>query len=178
MRALDVGASTGGFTACLLAHGAEHVVALDVGYGQLAYTLRIDPRVTVVERCNFRIVPDDAFGRDFDLVTFDASFVSVIPLIARAASFLKQGAQMVALIKPQFEAGRERVRAGVVRDPAVHREVLVTVRAQVLELGLVPIALMRSPLRGPAGNVEFFVRIVEAGEPFDDRALDETLGAE
>jgi 23S rRNA (cytidine1920-2'-O)/16S rRNA (cytidine1409-2'-O)-methyltransferase len=176
-RALDVGASTGGFTDCLLAHGAAHVVALDVGYGQLAYSLRVDPRVTVVERCNFRLLPDAAFAREFDAIVFDASFVSVIPLLARARAFLKDGARMVALVKPQFEAGRERVRGGVVRDPAVHREVLATVRARTLELGIVPVALTRSPLRGPAGNVEFFILIASHGAPFGDDALDATVAA-
>ena len=173
--ALDVGASTGGFTDCLLVHGATRVVALDVGYGQLAYTLRIDPRVQVVERCNFRLLDDAAFGREFDLVVIDASFISVVPLVARALSFLREDGTIIALIKPQFEAGRERVKGGVVRDPNVHAGVLREVRAAVIGLGAVPTGVARSPLRGPAGNIEFFLRIEFSGAPVDDAALGAVL---
>jgi 23S rRNA (cytidine1920-2'-O)/16S rRNA (cytidine1409-2'-O)-methyltransferase len=175
-RALDVGASTGGFTDCLLARGAEHVVALDVGYGQLAYALRTDPRVTTVERRNFRLLPDDAFGREFDLVTIDASFISVLMMIARAVTYLKPEGDIVALVKPQFEAGPQRLGGGgVVRDPATHRQILEETVSAVLALGLVPTALTRSALRGPAGNVEFFLRVRMAGRPLDDSALDAAL---
>ena len=177
-RALDVGASTGGFTDALLAHGAAHVVALDVGYGQLALALRDDPRVTVVERTNFRLLPDEAFGPEFDVVTIDASFISVVTLIARARAFIAPEGALVALIKPQFEAGRERLGGGgVVRDPAVHRAILAETRAAIAGLGLVPLAVTRSALRGPAGNVEFFVLARRAGAPFDDAALERALGA-
>ncbi len=118
MRALDVGASTGGFTDCLLQHGAAHVVAIDVGYGQLDWRLRNDPRVTVMERTNFRHLPDDAF-EPFDLIVIDASFISLRTILARAAVFVRPGGEIVALVKPQFEAGRERLGSGgVVRDPA------------------------------------------------------------
>jgi 23S rRNA (cytidine1920-2'-O)/16S rRNA (cytidine1409-2'-O)-methyltransferase len=177
-RALDVGASTGGFTDCLLAHGAAHVTALDVGYGQLAVTLRDDPRVTVVERTNFRLLSDDAFGREFDVVTIDASFISVVTLIARARAFVTEEGTLLALIKPQFEAGRERLGGGgVVRDPAVHRAILEETRAAIVALGLAPLSLRRSALRGPAGNVEFFVLVRGAGAPFDDAALERALEA-
>jgi 23S rRNA (cytidine1920-2'-O)/16S rRNA (cytidine1409-2'-O)-methyltransferase len=176
-RALDVGASTGGFTDCLLARGAAHVVALDVGYGQLAWPLRTDSRVTVVERCNFRLLPDDAYGAQFDVVTIDASFISVVTLIARARTFLAPGAALIALVKPQFEAGRERLGSGgVVRDPAVHRAILHEVTQAVTRLGLVPRALARSPLVGPAGNVEFFMLASESGEPLDPSAIDRLVG--
>jgi 23S rRNA (cytidine1920-2'-O)/16S rRNA (cytidine1409-2'-O)-methyltransferase len=184
MRALDVGASTGGFTDCLLSHGATHVTALDVGYGQLAYEMRVDPRVTVMERCNFRLLPDDTFGREFDLVVVDASFISAIPLLERASRFLRrcgeEGAladgQMVVLIKPQFEAGRAAVaRGGVVRDVNIHRSVLTASRWGILGLGLYPTALALSCLRGPAGNIEFFVRIEQTGEAFTDEAIDAVL---
>jgi 23S rRNA (cytidine1920-2'-O)/16S rRNA (cytidine1409-2'-O)-methyltransferase len=172
-RALDVGASTGGFTDCLLKHGAAHVVALDVGYGQLDYRLREDPRVTVMERCNFRLLPDDAFAREFGTITIDASFISVVTLIARARAFLQDGGQIVALIKPQFEAGPARLGSGgVVRDDAVRRDILYETRAAIVQLGAVPVALMRSPLRGPAGNVEFFALIREAGRAFEDALID------
>ncbi len=171
-RALDVGASTGGFTDCLLAHGAAHVVALDVGYGQLAYALRAEPRVTVVERCNFRRLPDDAYGPEFDVITIDASFISVVTMIERARKFLTPAGTIVALVKPQFEAGRERLgRGGVVREPATHRAILGETRAAIGDLELVPVALTASPLRGPAGNVEFFMRIAAHGRAFDDTAL-------
>jgi len=176
-RCLDVGASTGGFTDCLLAHGAAHVVALDVGYGQLAVALREDPRVTVVERTNFRLLPDGAFGPEFDVVTIDASFISVVTLIARARAFLAREGTVVALIKPQFEAGRERLGGGgVVRDPAVHRAILAETRAASAALGLVPLAVTRSALRGPAGNVEFFLLARRAGTAFDDAALERAVG--
>jgi 23S rRNA (cytidine1920-2'-O)/16S rRNA (cytidine1409-2'-O)-methyltransferase len=175
-RALDVGAATGGFTDCLLSRGAAHVVALDVGYGQLAYGLRIDPRVTVRERCNFRLLPDDAFERAFDIITVDASFISVRTMIARALAYLAPGGDIVALIKPQFEAGRDRLGGGgVVRDPAVHRAILDETLHAIQELGAAPVSLARSPLRGPAGNVEFFVRVRGAGAPVDARAVEAAL---
>jgi len=175
-RALDVGASTGGFTDCLLARGAEHVVALDVGYGQLAYNLRVDPRVTVRERCNFRLLPDDEFDRTFEIITVDASFISVRTMIARALAYLAPDGDIVALIKPQFEAGRDRLGSrGVVRDPAVHRAILEEVLEAIAALGATAVALSRSPLRGPAGNIEFFVRVRRSGTPLDTQALDEAL---
>lgn len=175
-RALDVGASTGGFTDCLLSHGAEHVVALDVGYGQLAYALRTDPRVTVVERCNFRLLPDDGFGREFDVITIDASFISVLTMIARALAYLKPDGDVIALVKPQFEAGRDRLGGGgVVRDPATHRAILEETVSAVRALGAAPTALAQSALRGPAGNIEFFLRVRWAGTPLDGSALDAAL---
>jgi 23S rRNA (cytidine1920-2'-O)/16S rRNA (cytidine1409-2'-O)-methyltransferase len=178
VRALDVGASTGGFTDCLLAHGAAHVTALDVGYGQLALSLRDDPRVAVVERTNFRLLPPGALGEPFDAITIDASFISVLTLLDRARAFLAPGgaAAIVALVKPQFEAGRERLgRGGVVRDPNVHREILRDVRRAAVALGLAPVALAPSPLRGPAGNVEFFTLVRRAGAAFGDDAIEAAL---
>ncbi len=171
-RVLDVGASTGGFTDCLLAHGAAHVTALDVGYGQLATTLRDDPRVTVVERTNFRLLPDDAFATPFGAVVIDASFISVVTLVARARSFLAPGGAIVALVKPQFEAGPKRLGGGgVVRDPTVRAAILREVRDAVEALGVVVVAAVRSPLRGPAGNVEGFFLIRADGAPTGDAAL-------
>jgi 23S rRNA (cytidine1920-2'-O)/16S rRNA (cytidine1409-2'-O)-methyltransferase len=176
MRALDIGASTGGFTDCLLAHGAAHVVALDVGYGQLAHSLREDARVTVVERCNFRLVEPDRFGPEFDLAVIDASFISVVTLIDRARAFLKAGGSIISLVKPQFEAGRERLGSGgVVRDPAVHREILSETLAAVAGLDLVVSGLARSPLRGPAGNVEFFLHASREGIPLGPEAIDAVI---
>jgi 23S rRNA (cytidine1920-2'-O)/16S rRNA (cytidine1409-2'-O)-methyltransferase len=178
-RALDVGASTGGFTDCLLQRGATHVTALDVGYGQLALSLRSDPRVTVVERTNFRLLADDALGAPFDVVTVDASFISVVTILDRARAFLAPGGAVVALVKPQFEAGRERLgTGGVVRDPAVHRAILHEVRDAAAALGLVTLAATPSPLRGPAGNVEFFLLLRAAGAPLADVALDAVVRGE
>jgi 23S rRNA (cytidine1920-2'-O)/16S rRNA (cytidine1409-2'-O)-methyltransferase len=175
-RALDIGASTGGFSDCLLTRGASHVTALDVGYGQLALSLRDDPRVRVIERTNFRLVADGSLGEPFDVVVIDASFISVTAMLDRARAFLSADGTIVALVKPQFEAGRERIGGGgVVRDPDVHRAILVEVRAAIERLGLVATALRASKLRGPAGNVEFFMLVRREGTAFDDRALDQAL---
>ena len=175
--AADVGASTGGFTDCLLQHGARRVYAIDVGYGQLAWRLRNDPRVVVMERTNARYL--ESLPEPVDLVTADVSFISlglILPMAVRwLASRLPlptggreggrasppglggtEGGQVVALIKPQFEAGRREVgKGGVVRDPEVHRRVLERVLGVAAELGLGLRGLMPSPLRGPAGNIEF-----------------------
>jgi len=176
VRALDVGASTGGFTDCLLAQGAAHVTALDVGYGQLAAPLRAEPRVTVLERTNFRSVSDGSLGAPFELIVVDASFISVVALLDRARAFLAPGGSIVALVKPQFEAGRERLGSGgVVRDPAVHRAILTEVRAALTGLGLTATAVAPSRLRGPSGNVEFFMLIGRSGLAFDDDALEAAL---
>ena len=152
--AADVGASTGGFTDCLLQRGACRVYAIDVGYGQLAWQLRNDPRVIVMERTNARHL--QSLPEVVGLVTADVSFISLGLILPMAVRWLRPGGQVVTLIKPQFEAGRREVgKGGVVRDPAVHRRVLEQVLdvAAGLDLGLR--GLMVSPLRGPAGNVEF-----------------------
>jgi len=171
-RALDVGASTGGFTDCLLRRGATHVTALDVGYGQLAVPLRDDARVSLRERTNFRLLADDAFPEPFDPIVIDASFISVVTMLGRAKHYLAPGGSIVALVKPQFEAGRERLGGGgVVRDPVVRLAVLREVRDAVAGIGLVVAGVSRSALRGPAGNVEVFFLIRAAGEAVDDAAL-------
>ncbi len=172
---LDVGASTGGFTDALLQHGARHVAALDVGYGQIAWKLRGDPRVSVIERTNFRTLGDGAFPGGFDLVVIDASFISVRTIVARAAAYLRERGTIIALVKPQFEAGRERVGSGVVRDPAVHASVLREVRDAVRAAGLRVVAASVSALRGPAGNVEFFYLLRREGAEIDDARLDELV---
>ena len=170
---LDVGASTGGFTDALLQRGARHVTALDVGYGQLAWKLRVDPRVTVVERTNFRTLGDDAFPGGFDVIVVDASFISLRTIVARAAAYLRPDGAIVALVKPQFEAGRDRLGGGgVVRDPAVHAAILREVRDAIRETGLVVRGAARSPLRGPAGNVEFFYLIARGGAEVSGERLD------
>ena len=177
LEALDVGASTGGFTDCLLQRGVARVTALDVGYGQLDWRLRNDPRVRVMERVNFRRLADDAFPEGFDLISIDTSFISLRTIVARAVAYLRANGTVVALVKPQFEAGRERLGAGgVVRDPETHRSVLRTLREAVGALGLMPVALAASPLLGPAGNREFFMELRRDGEAFDDARLQAVLG--
>jgi len=178
MRTLDIGASTGGFTDCILKRGAAHVVAVDVGYGQLDWGLRNDPRVTVMERTNFRTLAADAFaGELFDLIVADASFISLRTILARAVSFLAPAGQIVALVKPQFEAGRARLgKRGVVRDPEVHRAVLREIRDAMADLGLIPTALTASPLVGPAGNRELLIRLARRGEAIADARIDEVVG--
>jgi 23S rRNA (cytidine1920-2'-O)/16S rRNA (cytidine1409-2'-O)-methyltransferase len=149
-----VGASTGGFTDALLQRGAARVYAIDAGYGQLDWGLRNDPRVVAMERTNARYL--DSLPEPVDLVTIDVSFISLCLILPAAIGWLVDGGQVVTLIKPQFEAEREEVeRGGVVRDPAVHRRVLDRVLHAAGELGLGLCGLMASPLRGPAGNVEF-----------------------
>ena len=177
LRALDVGASTGGFTDALLQRGAAHVTALDVGYGQLDWRLRNDPRVTAIERTNFRTLADDAFGAPFDLIVIDASFISLRTILARAAGYLAPDGCIVALVKPQFEAGRERLgKGGVVRDPQVHRAVLRENRDAAAALGLVAVALIASPLLGPAGNREFLIELRRGRPPIDDERIDRIVG--
>jgi 23S rRNA (cytidine1920-2'-O)/16S rRNA (cytidine1409-2'-O)-methyltransferase len=170
---LDVGASTGGFTDALLQHGARHVTALDVAYGQLAWRVRQDPRVTVIERTNVRTLRGDAFPGGFDLIVVDASFISLRTVVARAAEFLRPDGAILALVKPQFEADRDEIgEGGVVRDPAVHAAVLREVRDAVRESGLRAIRAALSALKGPAGNVEFFYELRRDGEEVDDARID------
>ncbi|HET7695851.1 MAG TPA: TlyA family RNA methyltransferase [Vicinamibacterales bacterium] len=161
--ALDVGASTGGFTDVLLRRGARRVVALDVGHGQLDWRLRSDPRVAVLERVNARLLtpaqlPEDA--RAFDIVTMDLSFISVRQVLPAIVPLLAGGADLVVLVKPQFEAGREEVgRGGLVRDTAVHSRVVEDVSAAADALGLTRIAMTESPITGTEGNREFFLHL-------------------
>jgi 23S rRNA (cytidine1920-2'-O)/16S rRNA (cytidine1409-2'-O)-methyltransferase len=175
-EALDVGASTGGFTDCLLQRGAKHVTAVDVGYGQLAWRLRNDARVRVMERVNFRRLADDAFSGGFDLITVDASFISLRTILARAVTYLRPNGIIIALVKPQFEAGPDRVNAGgVVRDRGTHRAVLREVREAITALALVPVAVAASPLLGSAGNREFLMKLSRAGTPFTDARIEAVL---
>ena len=176
-EALDVGASTGGFTDCLLQRGARRVTAVDVGYGQLDWRLRNDPRVVVMERTNFRRLADEAFPAGFDVIAIDASFISLRTILARAAGYLRENGGIVALVKPQFEAGRERVGSGgVVRERSTHAAVLREVREAAVALGLCPAGLIASPLLGPAGNREFLMELRRgAGRPFDDARIEAVL---
>lgn len=156
--ALDVGASTGGFTDCLLQRGARRVYAVDVGYGQLAWKLRNDPRVVSRERTNVRNLERGDFSERFDLVVIDASFISLRLVLPSVLRLVDAGCRIVALVKPQFEVGKGRVgKGGVVREAALHAEVLAEMQRSVAELDLRIDAVMTSPLLGPAGNREFFL---------------------
>jgi 23S rRNA (cytidine1920-2'-O)/16S rRNA (cytidine1409-2'-O)-methyltransferase len=157
-RCLDAGASTGGFTDCLLHQGAAAVVAVDVGYGQLAWPLRNDPRVTVLERTNVRVLEPDALPYRPDLVVADLSFISLRTVLPSLAALASRPADVVLLVKPQFEAGRADVgKGGVVRDPGVWRRVLGEVVDALRAVGAEPCGVMASPILGPAGNAEFLL---------------------
>lgn len=159
LAALDVGASTGGFTDLLLQRGARHVYALDVGRGQLAESLRRDDRVTSLERTNARTLTATTLPEPMDLAVIDVSFISLDKVLGPVLTTLTRTAPIVALVKPQFEAGRGRTDKGVVRDPAVHREVLERVTAHARSLGLGTRDAIASPILGPEGNKEFLVHL-------------------
>jgi len=169
----DVGASTGGFTDCLLQRGARRVYAIDVGYGQLAWRLRQDPRVVVLERTNIRYL--EGLPEVVDLATIDVSFISLELVWPVVIELLSPRGEILALVKPQFEAGREEVqKGGVVRDPQVHRQVLEKVVRGPLGEGLRLRGLTASPLKGPAGNVEFFAYLTKDAR-FDKVDLEEAI---
>ena len=173
--AADIGASTGGFTDCLLQRGVKRVYAIDVGYGQLAWPLRQDPRVVVLERVNARYLLE--LPEAVDLVTVDVSFISLKLVLPAARALLKPHGQIIALIKPQFEAGRKMVgKGGVVKDPAVHRAVLHGILHWALDNGFDVLGVSASPIRGPAGNVEFFA-LLEASERPAAAPVDEWVEA-
>lgn len=155
---LDVGASTGGFTDCALKHGARRVYALDVGYGQLAWKLRCDPRVVVLDRVNARYLRPKIIPEKVDFVLIDVSFISLTKVLPAVIPCLAAEGQILALVKPQFEAGRDKVgKKGLVRDPHVHVEVLEKLVSFSRELGLAVRGLTHSPLKGAAGNIEYFL---------------------
>ena len=157
---LDIGASTGGFTDCMLQNGAAKVYAVDVGYGQLDWKLRNDPRVVVMERTNIRHVTREDIPDPIDFVSIDVSFISLKLVLPVAKTLLGEQAQLVVLIKPQFEAGRQQVgKNGVIRDQTVHQQVVTQVTAFSRELGLTPTGLSYSPIRGPKGNIEFLLAL-------------------
>ena len=169
-RCLDAGASTGGFTDVLLRQEAAQVVAVDVGYGQLAWSLRSDERVVVLERTNVRTLTPDQIGGKVDLTVADLSFISlrlVLPALAECTD-----GDLVLMVKPQFEAGKERVGSGgVVRDPAVRADAVIDVCAAAEQLGLGVKGVTQSPLPGPSGNVEFFVWFRRGAAPADAQAI-------
>jgi 23S rRNA (cytidine1920-2'-O)/16S rRNA (cytidine1409-2'-O)-methyltransferase len=162
-RALDVGASTGGFTDCLLQRGAAHVVALDVAYGQLDWRLRSDPRVTVIERVNARALPPAALPYAPGLIVLDVSFISLTKVLGAVLACAAPRFDCLAMVKPQFEVGRDRVgKGGVVREPALRREALVAVARAGVELGAAVRGFASSGLPGPKGNRETFLWLCEA----------------
>ena len=163
----DSGCSTGGFTDCLLQQGASKVFAIDVGYGELNWKIRNDPRVVVMERTNIRYVTPEDIGEPLDLSVIDVSFISLRIVLPAIKNLLKEKqGQVLCLIKPQFEAGRENVgKNGVIRDPAVHKEVLDSVVALARELGFTILGLTFSPVKGPAGNIEFLGHLTLADVP-------------
>lgn len=177
-RALDVGASTGGFTDCLLQRGAAHVTAVDVGYGQLAWSLRQDGRVNVVERTNIRSVTPDSLGAPFDVIVVDVSFISLAKVLPHVVLLLSGDGDIVALVKPQFEVGKGRVgKKGVVRDRAAHEDVLESAVRSVNDHGLVVRGLTWSPLKGPEGNIEFWLWAARSGDAAAADPADIVAGA-
>jgi 23S rRNA (cytidine1920-2'-O)/16S rRNA (cytidine1409-2'-O)-methyltransferase len=177
-RALDAGASTGGFTEVLLNRGAREVVAVDVGYGELAWSLRTDERVVVHERTNVRDLRPETIAGPVDLVVADLSFISLRLVLPALTGCATPGADLLPMVKPQFEVGRDRLGAGgVVRDPALRADAVLTVARAAADLGWGTAGVVASPLPGPAGNVEFFLwlrRDAPAPEPADvDRAVQE-----
>lgn len=172
-RAIDVGASTGGFTDCLLRAGALSVVAVDVGYGQLAWRLRTDDRVIVHERTNIRHVDPVELGAPFDIVVVDVSFISLHKVLPVLIALAGEGGDLVALVKPQFEAGKGRVgKRGVVRDAGIHTEVMDTVVNATHEHGLVVRGLTFSPITGPQGNIEFWLWASRHGDEVEMTAAE------
>jgi len=170
---MDVGASTGGFTDCMIMNGAVKVYSVDVGYGQLAWKLRTDERVVNLERTNFRYVTDEQIKDKIDFSSVDVSFISLKHILPNLNKFLKDDGSAVCLIKPQFEAGREKVgKKGVVRDPKVHEEVIHKVIDFALENGFSVHNLSYSPIKGPEGNIEYLVYIEKNSESKKEETID------
>ena len=169
----DIGASTGGFTDCMLQNGAKKVYSVDVGYGQFAWKLRQDPRVVCMEKTNIRYVTPEDIDDVLDFASVDVSFISLTKVLPAAYALLKDGGQMVCLIKPQFEAGREKVgKKGVVRDKAVHEEVIERIITFALENGFSVHHLEYSPIKGPEGNIEYLVHIEKSDEAIKEESVD------
>ena len=174
MRALDVGASTGGFTDVLLARGATTVSAVDVGYGQMIWRLSQDPRVTVIDRTNFRTIDPGSLGDPFDIIVVDVSFISVRLLTSQLAAVGGDAADYVVLVKPQFEVGKDKVgRGGIVVDPASHADAIRSVAAALNQHGLGTVGLATSPVTGAKGNREFLIHARRgSASALDDAAIE------
>lgn len=174
---MDIGASTGGFTDCMLQNGAKKVFSVDVGYGQFAWKLRQDERVVCMERTNIRYVTDEQIGEKLDFASIDVSFISLTKVLPVAFNLLKDNGEVVALIKPQFEAGREQVgKKGVVRDSNVHKEVIEKIIAFSESIGFCVKNLSFSPIKGPEGNIEFLLYLGKSGGTIVDvdKVIEET----
>lgn len=170
---MDIGASTGGFTDCMLQNGAKKVYAVDVGYGQFAWKLRQDERVVCMEKTNIRYVTPEDIADILDFASVDVSFISLTKVLGPARELLSEDGEMVCLIKPQFEAGREKVgKKGVVRDPAVHREVIERVTSFAQELGFGVRNLEFSPIKGPEGNIEYLVHLKKGSSQEQEEQVD------
>ncbi|MBC8578341.1 MULTISPECIES: TlyA family RNA methyltransferase [Zhenhengia] len=162
---MDVGASTGGFTDCMLQNGAVKVYSIDVGYGQLAWKLREDERVVCMEKTNMRYVTHEQIPEEIDFSSIDVSFISLTKILLPVYNLIKEGGEVVALIKPQFEAGREQVeKHGVVRDPKVHKQVIHLVWEYAKSIGFSIRGLDFSPIKGPEGNIEYLIYLKKATE--------------
>lgn len=169
---MDIGASTGGFTDCMLQNGASKVYSIDVGYGQLAWKLRTDERVVNLERTNFRYVTHETVPEEIDFASVDVSFISLKIIVPVMKTLLKKNAHAVCLIKPQFEAGREKVgKKGVVRELSTHVEVVETIKSFMLEQGFSVLALDYSPIKGPQGNIEYLIYVENDGQSMDGVTL-------
>lgn len=174
---MDIGASTGGFTDCMLQNGASKVFSVDVGYGQFAWKLRQDERVVCMERTNIRYVTDEQIGEKLDFASIDVSFISLTKVLPVAFNLLKDDGEVVALIKPQFEAGREQVgKKGVVRDSKVHKEVIEKVIEFSRNIGFCVKNLSFSPIKGPEGNIEFLLYLGKSNDTIVDveKVVEET----
>ena len=170
---MDVGASTGGFTDCMLQNGAVKVYSIDVGYGQLDWKLRNDPRVVCMEKTNIRYVKPEDIADSLDFASVDVSFISLTKVLGPARELLNDNGEMVCLIKPQFEAGREKVgKKGVVRDKAVHEEVINKVIDFAVKIGFHILNLEYSPIKGPEGNIEYLVYIRKEAEGSREESVD------
>ena len=158
--AMDVGSSTGGFTDCMLQHGARRIYCIDVGYGQLAWKLRQDPRVVLIERTNIRYLEREKIADEIDIATVDVSFISLLKVVPKVMEFLRAGGEIVALIKPQFEVGKGEVgKGGIVRDEAKRLQAVGQVREGLESLGLRTRGVMQSPVPGQKGNIEFLIHL-------------------
>ncbi|MGI6072814.1 MAG: TlyA family RNA methyltransferase [Lachnospiraceae bacterium] len=173
---MDIGSSTGGFTDCMLQNGAKRVYAVDVGKGQLHYKLRNDERVVVMEKTNIRNVTPEMIADKINFVSVDVSFISLTLAIPVALTLLDDNKEMVMLIKPQFEAGREKVgKKGVVRDPQVHEEIIGRIADFVLDTGLSVAGLTYSPVKGPEGNIEYLIYVKQGGPGLDLATIEQVV---
>lgn len=173
---MDVGASTGGFTDCMLMNGAVKVYSVDVGYGQLAWKLRCDERVVNLERTNFRYVTDEQIKEKIDFASVDVSFISLMHILPNLSKLTADDAEAVCLIKPQFEAGKEKVgKKGVVRDKAVHAEVVQKVIGLAIQNGFSVCRLDFSPVKGPEGNIEYLIYLKKSNDPVVEQDIDAEL---